>query len=87
MWFEIWSEQAILLRTVDPCQKLFQMRTEATALNIRLKEQHTRIRLGLKNERRDDPRPTSDLALYLQRKLLRIGSKIDEHISQHNCQA
>ncbi len=72
---------------MDACQQLTQMRTEATALRVRLKEQHSRVKSGLKNERRLDPRPTSDLALYLQRKLLRMSSKIDEHISKHNCQA
>ena len=68
------------------CQTLSTLRAEATALRLRSQEQQVRLRTARYNERRASNRITSDLALFLQRKLMRKAQKIEEHISEHSCQ-
>ena len=68
------------------CERLKKLRTEAKALRLQLEEQHSRARSALTHERRAVTRSTSDLALYLQRKLARTSQKIEQHIAEHDCQ-
>jgi hypothetical protein len=69
-----------------PCDKLKQLRAEATTLRLQLEEQHAKTRASRKDDRRIAVRSTSDLALFLQRKLLRTSQKIEQHIAEHDCQ-
>jgi macrodomain Ter protein organizer (MatP/YcbG family) len=69
------------------CQTLTDLRAEATALRVRSREQVVRTRAARYNERRGTLRTSSDLALFLQRKLARKAQKIEQHISEHSCQA
>lgn len=68
------------------CDKLLQLRAEASNLKLQIQEQQNRLRSARSNNRRTDKRGTSDLAHFLQRKLLRMSQKIEQHISEHNCQ-
>jgi hypothetical protein len=68
------------------CPTLSNLRAEASALRIRSQEQQVRLRSARYNDRRESNRTTSDLALFLQRKLMRKAQKIEEHISEHSCQ-
>ncbi len=70
-----------------PCDQLSDLRAEATALRLRSQEQMARTRAARNNDRRTTVRSTSDLALFLQRKLMRKAMKIERHISEHSCQA
>ncbi len=69
------------------CEKLQQLRTEATALKNQIQEQHAKMRKARVQNRRAEHRTTSDLALFLQRKLARMSQKIEQHISEHHCQS
>jgi len=68
------------------CEKLLKLRTEASALKNQILEQQAKLRSARSNNRRSGPRSTSDLALFLQRKLARTAAKIEVHISEHHCQ-
>ena len=68
------------------CDTLTTLRAEATALRLRSQEQQVRLRTARFNERRASNRNTSDLAQFLQRKLMHKALKIEQHISQHSCQ-
>jgi hypothetical protein len=69
------------------CTTLSNLRAEATALRLRSQEQQVRMRSARNNDRRTTFRSTSDLALFLQRKLFRKAQKIEQHLSEHSCQA
>jgi hypothetical protein len=69
------------------CPTLTDLRAEATALRLRSREQQVRTRAARNNERRTTFRTSSDLAMFLQRKLMRKAQKIEQHISEHSCQA
>ncbi len=69
-----------------PCAELIRMREEATKLRQRINEQRRKARAKAAAARDGRLSGKSELIPFLQRKLLRVADKIENHVAVHQCQ-
>ncbi len=62
------------------------MRKQATQLKNQINDQRKKARTKASLPRHGRPSGKSEYVPYLQRKLNRLGDRIDHHIAQHRCQ-
>ena len=67
------------------CDELERMRSEARHLKSRIDEQRRKANTKAREER-SRPSGKSEMVPFLQRKLLRVSVKIEQHVAQHHCQ-
>ncbi len=68
------------------CKDLAELRKKATHLKNQIDEQRKKARAKAAVPRPGRPSGKSEYVPYLQRKLIRLGERIDRHIAQHRCQ-
>ena len=68
------------------CHELVQLRKQATQVKNQMDEQRKKARSMANHTRHGRPSGKSEYIPLLQRKLSRLGDRIDRHISQHGCQ-
>ena len=68
------------------CHELVQLRKQATRVKNQMDEQRKKARSKAGHTRPGRPSGKSEYVPYLQRKLSRLGDRIDRHIAQHGCQ-
>lgn len=68
------------------CHELVQLRKQATKVKSQMDEQRKKARKMAGHTRHGRPVGKSEYVPYLQRKLSRLGDRIDRHIAQHGCQ-
>ncbi len=68
------------------CKDLLELRKRATHLKNQIDEQRKKARAKASLPRAGRPSGKSEYVPYLQRKLNRLGDRIDRHIAQHRCQ-
>ena len=68
------------------CAELQRLRDEATSLKQRMDEQRRKARAKATDARAGRTSGRSELLPFLQRKLLRLADKIEQHMAKHNCQ-
>jgi hypothetical protein len=68
------------------CHELVQLRKQATKVKNQMDEQRKKARKMAGHTRHGRPVGKSEYVPYLQRKLSRLGDRIDRHIAQHGCQ-
>lgn len=68
-----------------PCDELERMRTEARHLKSRMDEQRRKAMVKAAADR-SRPSGKSELVPFLQRKLMRLSQKIEQHVTVHGCQ-
>ena len=68
------------------CHELVQLRKQATKVKNLMDEQRKKARKMASHTRHGRPVGKSEYVPYLQRKLSRLGDRIDRHIAQHGCQ-
>ena len=69
-----------------PCAELVRLREQATSLKQRITEQRRKARIKASDQRDGRVAGKSELVPFLQRKLLRLAGKIEQHVAAHNCQ-
>ena len=69
-----------------PCRELTSLREEATSLKQRMNEQRRKARAAATAPRPGRSSGRSEMIPFLQRKLLRLADKIEQHMAKHNCQ-
>jgi hypothetical protein len=67
------------------CNELEQLRTRVADLRRDLRDRRQLAKQRATNVRPD--RTTSDFDVYLERKIQKAVSAIQEHIAQHGCQS
>jgi len=68
------------------CEELIDLRKQATAIRLRMEEQRRKARAHAGKVRPGRPSGTSDYIPYLRRRLLRLSSRIERHMADHQCQ-
>jgi hypothetical protein len=68
------------------CHELVQLRKQATQVKNQMDEQRKKARSMASHMRHGRPSGKSEYIPFLQRKLSRLGDRIDRHIAQHGCQ-
>jgi hypothetical protein len=68
------------------CHELVHLRKQATKVKNQMDEQRKKARSKAEHTRHGRPSGKSEYLPYLQRKLSRLGDRIDRHIAQHGCQ-
>ena len=68
------------------CHELVQLRKQATQIKNQMEEQRKKARSKASHTRHGRPSGKSEYIPFLQRKLSKLGDRIDRHISQHGCQ-
>lgn len=69
-----------------PCVELQRLREQATSLRQRMNEQRHKARTKAADHRSGRISGQSEMIPFLQRKLLRLADKIEQHMAKHKCQ-
>ena len=69
-----------------PCSELQTLRAEATTLKQRISDQRRKARGKAADARSGRISGKSEMIPFLQRKLLRLSEKIEQHMAKHQCQ-
>ena len=78
--------QDCLYTPAMPCGELQRLREQATSLKQRMDDQRRKARATAASHRSDRTSGQSEMVPFLQRKLLRLADKIEQHMARHNCQ-
>ena len=69
-----------------PCAELQRLRDQASSLKQRMDEQRRKAHARARDARSGRVSGKSEMVPFLQRKLLRLSDKIEQHMAQHRCQ-
>lgn len=68
------------------CNDLARMRGAVSTLASELKKKRTLARDAVSRERRAHFRGSSDLIIFMERKLHRATAALEQHLALHGCQ-
>ncbi len=69
-----------------PCDELVQLRSQATEIKTKIDEQRRKAKAKAGEPRHGRPSGESEYVPYLQRRLSRLASRIEAHMTAHKCQ-